>query len=168
MNINLLLFSSILNSAELYLHAESENNSESIKLDSKKNTTIDNEIEKAMSHVIDKGKIEFSNKRAKNEKDDDSLGNLMEYISKAEEIFEGVIPSVKKLYNTFISYAKSIYKGKKENKNKDKDCWQIGIDISRVANFIFFPKKAKKVTGQLIDKGILLDYINPSPALTYF
>ena len=82
--------------------------------------------------------------------------------------FTNIKSNVRKLYDGFKSYVKSKYKVTEERKKDDVHGWQIGIEFSRYCNFIFFPKKPKKITGYLIDLGVMLDFINPSPVYCNF
>jgi len=170
MNINSILFSLLAMPAENYLSNESWHykrfkrklklKNPSFKKNLIKRTSIDSILNKAVKKSRKSGNLEEPLITNKN--------NISEIFNYSAEFFSEFRTSVKSLYGSLIKYTKSKYKSEKSNKNISKNCWQIGIDISSTCNFIFYPKKEKKVTGQLIDMGILFDYINPAPALCYF
>jgi len=120
-----------------------------------KRKTIDSEIEKAMLEV--------------NKLDTNQKGSIVEenaVTGYAKHFFTELKSAFQTLYKTVLKYTN--YGKTKEAKKIRPDCWQIGIDFSSVCNFIFFPMKQKKIAGILIDKGIMLDYINPAPVYCNF
>lgn len=180
MNLSMLFFSSISSNTELYLSRQIKNRTKlainkkslnsdiSSKLTSKSssNRTIENEIDDAIKKI---NKLEDHLIESSLKKEERTLAStIIEYASQAKDFFSEVKSGLKSFYESIINYSKSIYKSNKQKKKIDPDCWQIGIDVSRTCNFIFFPKKMKKIMGIMIDKGIMLDYINPSPVLCYF
>ena len=183
--MNLLLFSLMSRPTELYLSRESKskalqtsqiaslssrtsnNSDKELYNKSIKDKTIDNEIEDAIEQInTSEDIVETPLKKDKNE---DFMSKIVRYGAQAKETFREIKSTFKNIYESIVGYVKSKYIREEEQERKiDKDCWQIGIDFSRTCNFIFFPKKPKRITGILIDKGILLDYVNPAPALCYF
>jgi len=171
-DINKILFSLMAMPAEQYLSKESMHYSRFVKNIKPKNHPLErkiiksNSIDSILNNTIKKvrkyGNLEEPLLVNKN------IDNTPGFFTYAMQFVSEFKTNVKNLYSSIIKYAKSKYKSEKPKKNIRKDCWQIGIDISTTCNFFFFPKKEKKVIGQLIDKGILFDYINPSPTLCYF
>ena len=184
LNFGMLFFPSMLEKTELYLSNEFKSAVKSKKHQNKflakkdsdisskltrkssSNRTIENEIDDAIKKI---NKLEDHLIESSLKKEERTLAStIAEYTSQAKDFFSEVKSGLKSFYESNINYSKSIYKSNKQKKKIDPDCWQIGIDVSRTCNFIFFPKKMKKIMGIMIDKGIMLDYINPSPVLCYF
>ena len=182
MNINLLLFSLMLQPTELYLSrshnikltknkiksSKTSNLDRMLNKNNIKTGTIDNEIEDTIEQInsSEREDVETPLKKDNNE---DFMSKIVRYGTQAKETFKEIKSTLKNLYGAIVGYAKSNYvTGEKQERKNDPDCWQIGIDVSRTCYFIFFPKKPKKITGILIDKGILLDYINPAPVFCNF
>jgi ASC-1-like (ASCH) protein len=93
-----------------------------------------------------------------------SAGYATQTIALLREIKSGFM----NLYSSVVSYTRSIYKSEGVIKKKGGvQGYQIGIEFSRYCHFIFFPRKPKKITGYLIDLGILVDYVNPAPTFCY-
>lgn len=117
------------------------------------NSTIDKEVQKAIS-VLSK------------QKDNPRKIAKIQYSNSTKTNAEGYISSD---YFSSDIYSDSVYMNNRNGKNKPVlDGYQVGIEFSSVTNTIFFPMKQKKISAQLIDKGIMLDYLNTSPVLNYF
>tara|TARA_Y100000310_G_C20452376_1_gene701400 strand:+ start:144 stop:692 length:549 start_codon:yes stop_codon:yes gene_type:complete len=182
LDIKALLFSLLTNNAEFYLTTESKNsNCKKILSD-----RAESEIEKAIGKFAkEKQAVSNTNKISCNNKTENNIEATLEqqdsadvrdrkiemksetngYFTAFHNILDEVKSVVKSAYGAIVGYSKYLTRVKKKIK---PDCWQIGMDVSSVANFIFFPKKMKKITGIMIDKGIMLDYINPAPAYCNF
>lgn len=155
------LFVKLITETEIYLSRqyldkpkESKKPSKDVLFVPDKSEGIESIFSQEVSRESISSKLNFDGKPDKAKK------SFMDLIPKAKE-------KAKNLYLGLVEYFSSKYKPEKENIQK-KDCWQVGMDISSVCNFIFFPKKMKKVVGIMIDKGIMVDYINPAPAYCNF
>ena len=173
MDINLLLFSSILGQAELYLSNSISKRakrkqtavSSSFKARSAKtkNNTLDSQMYDAILKIKQQEEIAIRNSIEKH----GFISKIVSYTTEVKEFVSEIKFQFRNFYQTGIEYAKSKYEAIKEAK-KNLEGWQIGIEFSKYCNFIFFPKKPKKITGYLIDLGVLPDRINASPVLCYF
>ena len=141
MDITLLLFSSMLNPAELYLSRESKNKEKSTKNQIKnsnskisknfdkelastslRDRTIDSEIEDAIEQIISPETDNIAEVSSKTEKNEHFAPNIISYATQVKNFFTEIKSAFKSLYWAVVNYAKSSYKTKeKQKKNNDTD-----------------------------------------------
>ena len=115
--INILLFSSMLNPAEMYLSKEIKSKTQSRgKLKSLKDTiskTIDDKFgllrktkESSLDHEIEAA---MNNIKDSEQENSDLLAKMLDYNSEEKKPMNMIKSALKNLYNTCVSYAKGAY-----------------------------------------------------------
>jgi len=112
--INFLLFSSMLNPAEMYLSRETKKISKSGNLKGSITGIVTNTLslfrKKTKESSLDHG-IEAAMNNIKDSEQENSnlLAKMLDYNSEEKKPMDVVKSALKKLYNTFVSYAKGAY-----------------------------------------------------------
>lgn len=155
----------MLRQAELYLSGNSRKTNKKSRTTDKPKPVLSSK--KSMLKSIEDAVMQIKQGDERNEHiKNENFASKILYSSQAS--FSEVKTRIKNFYGIVTGYAKSKYNEAKETKTQNLEGWQIGIEFSKYCNFIFFPKKIKKMTSYLMDLGALPDRIHASPALCYF